>query len=264
MDRHDWALPSTHTRQPDPDWANARVIELAPGPLAEWDAPRYAEPGEFDPETCFYVGDRGGTSYFARMVSGGRELRLRVGEIPPAEVGVVFAAAALVNWHAAAGFCPACGGLTAAAHLGASRECLQCERELFPRTDPAVIVRVTDGADRILLGRQPSWEPGRMSVFAGFVEAGESLEQAVHRELLEEVGLSVGQVSYFGSQPWPFPRSIMLAFTTRAETTDVSTDDEIEAARWFTREELAAALAAGEVHLPSVHSIARRMIDAWM
>ena len=132
------------------------------------------------------------------------------------------------------------------------------------RSDPAVIVAVTDADDRLLLGRQPVWAKGRVSVFAGFVEAGESLEQAVHREVFEEVGLRLGPPRYLGSQPWPFPRSMMLGFTARALDTALTLDArEIEAARWYTRGQLETALAHGELTLPMRTSIAHRMITAW-
>jgi NAD+ diphosphatase len=133
-----------------------------------------------------------------------------------------------------------------------------------PRVDPAVIVAVLDAEDRLLLGRQSVWAPGRMSVFAGFVEVGESLEQAVHREVAEEVGLVLRSLRYLGSQPWPFPHSFMVAFAARAVDSTIWLDPtEIEEARWFTREELRDAVASAAVSLPPMTSIARRMIQAW-
>ncbi|WP_181783205.1 NAD(+) diphosphatase, partial [Pseudonocardia pini] len=148
--------------------------------------------------------------------------------------------------------------------------------EEYPRTDPAVICLVHDGADRVLLARQPVWPPGRYSVLAGFVEAGESLEACVAREIGEEVGLDVTDVTYLGSQAWPFPRSLMLGFHARADPDQplVPADGEIEEARWITRAELRESMARGDwaatpepgsrtVLLPGRVSIARSMLDAW-
>ena len=180
------------------------------------------------------------------------------------DVEVAFTAATLANWHRRSGFCGECGAVTEVTRAGGGRLCPQCAVEHFPRVDPAVIVAVTDAEDRILLGRQPVWVKGRVSVFAGFVEAGESLEQAVHREVFEEVGLRLSTPRYLGSQPWPFPRSIMLGFTARALDTSLTLDgNEIEDARWFTRAELDAAVASGSVSLPMRSAIAHRMITAW-
>ncbi len=181
-----------------------------------------------------------------------------------AELEVAFTAAALADWHRRSGFCGECGAVTVITRAGAGRFCSACAVEHYPRVDPAVIVAVTDADDRLLLGRQPVWAKGRVSVFAGFVEAGESLEQAVHREVFEEVGLKLASPRYLGSQPWPFPRSMMVGFAARAEDTVLTLDtSEIEQARWFTREELQAALGTGEVALPMTTSIAHRMITAW-
>jgi NAD+ diphosphatase len=146
---------------------------------------------------------------------------------------------------------------------GVARRCARCDLEHFPRTDPAVIVAVIDAEDRILLGSQPSWGP-RVSVLAGFVEVGESLEQAIHREIGEEVDVPVTDLCYFGSQPWPFPRSLMVGFFARAMSTRFSIDaDEISYAEWFTRDQLEARLSSGELGLPGRASIAYRMIEAW-
>jgi NAD+ diphosphatase len=134
-----------------------------------------------------------------------------------------------------------------------------CETEFFPRVDPAVIVLVTDG-DRALLGRQPGWPAGRYSTIAGFVEPGESLEDAVRREVLEETGIETGAMTYQSSQPWPFPRSLMLGFRAVARTTDVRLGDrELEDARWFHRDEL-----LGGSMMPFPQSIAYRLIHEWL
>ena len=148
-----------------------------------------------------------------------------------------------------------------AGHL---RRCPADTSEHFPRTDPAVIVLIVDGDDRALLGRHPSWGPGRFATFAGFVEPGESLEQAVHREVGEEVGLRLEDVQYVASQPWPFPSSLMIAFSAKAVAGEVRVDGvEIEVARWFSREDLTEAIAAGEVVMPGSASISSRLIEGW-
>jgi NAD+ diphosphatase len=134
----------------------------------------------------------------------------------------------------------------------------------FPRTDPAVIMLVTRGG-RALLGRQPSWDPGRYSSLAGFVEPGESPEDAVAREVWEETGVRVRDVRYHSSQPWPFPSSLMVGFTAEAEGDDITVDhDELEDARWFTREEMRASVAAGTILLPAPLSISHRLVAEWL
>lgn len=180
------------------------------------------------------------------------------------DAGLLTQAVALQNWHATHTHCPRCGALTRVASAGHVRVCPVDGSEHFPRTDPAVIMLVHDG-ERILLARGAAWPPGRMSILAGFVEAGESLEQAVVREVLEEVGVRVHDCRYLGSQPWPLPRSLMLGFFARADNgQDLRVDgEEIKSARWYTREELGAAAGAGEVLLPGRVSIARQLIEHW-
>ena len=154
------------------------------------------------------------------------------------ERDIAAAASAVTQWHRLEPMCPQCGGGTKVINGGFARHCTVCQRDHFPRTDPAVIVAVVDKSDRLLLGGQETWG-NRVSVLAGFVEAGESLEQAIHREIGEEVDISLSAVTYFGSQPWPFPRSLMVGFFARAATTDICIDaDEIAYADWFTREGL--------------------------
>jgi NAD+ diphosphatase len=148
---------------------------------------------------------------------------------------------------------------------GHVRRCPACDADHYPRTDPAVIVLVTDDDDRALLGRQASWPAGRFSTLAGFVEPGESLEAAVLREVREESGVVVDTVEYVASQPWPFPASLMLGYFARAATQPAAADGvELAEAAWFTRDALRAALASGEVGLPPATSISRRLIDAWL
>ncbi len=225
-----------------------------------------ATEGPYDPQRHRLVGRVGETVLFATDGgSGGTPLR-EVGDLlPAAELQAAMAALAMVEWHRLEGRCPGCGAASVAAAGGAERRCPSCASELFPRTDPAVIVAVVDRDDRLLLGRQAVWPEGRHSVLAGFVATGESLEQAVHREVAEETGVQVTDVTYVASQPWPFPRSIMLGFTARAVTTEVRVDGtEIVAARWFTRDELRHAVATGTVGLPGRTSIAYRLVTDWL
>ena len=180
------------------------------------------------------------------------------------EASYVVHAAGLAEWQWATRHCPRCGGVLAPQQGGHVLCCTECGRDQFPRTDPAVIMLITDVEDRALLGRQPSWPAGRWSTLAGFVEPGESAEQAVRREVFEESGIRVGEVSYFGSQPWPLPASLMLGFTGVATSTEIAVDDdEIEDARWFSREEARALAESGELLIPPGISISRTLITGW-
>lgn len=189
------------------------------------------------------------------------------------EAGQYVTALAVLTWHANARFCSRDGAATKPVQAGWVRVCDSCGREEYPRTDPAIICLVHDGADRILLARQPVWPDRMYSVLAGFVEAGESLEACVGREIEEEVGVRVHDVHYLGSQPWPFPRSIMLGFEAKADPTQefVFADGEIAEAQWFTREEVRDALETGDwstradakLLLPGSVSIARGMVESW-
>ena len=189
-------------------------------------------------------------------------LRFLGTKLPLDEANLVAHARALVLWHASQLYCGICGSASAPSAGGNSRRCLNedCGREIFPRTDPAVIVLVTEG-DRCLLGRQPGWPEGRYSTIAGFVEPGESLEDAVRREVYEEANVRISAVHYHSSQPWPFPSSLMLGFIADAATTEIRLNDgELEDARWFSREELKSDFPK----LPFRISIARRLVDHWV
>jgi NAD+ diphosphatase len=180
------------------------------------------------------------------------------------DAGLFVHAVALANWHATHTHCPRCGGPTAAAAAGHIRRCPADGSEHFPRTDPAVIMAVVGPDDRILLGRAAKWPARRFSTLAGFVEPGESLEQAVRREVREEAQLDVTGVTYLGSQPWPFPSSLMIGFRADAAAGEAVADgEELSEARWFTREELLAAVRDREVLLAPPVSIARRLIEHW-
>jgi NAD+ diphosphatase len=181
------------------------------------------------------------------------------------DAGLLTHAVALANWHATHTHCPRCGSLTEVVSAGHARHCPVDGSEHFPRIDPAVIMLVTDPDDRCLLARNRQWPPRRVSILAGFVEPGEAAEQAVAREVAEETGITVGQIRYLGSQPWPMPQSLMLGFRALASgAQDIQVDaDEIVEARWFSRAELRASVAAGELLLPPPVSIAHRIIESW-
>ena len=203
---------------------------------------------------------------------GARPLSLRdVGALlDDRDAGLMVHAVGLANWHAAHPRCARCGAPTDVVRGGSVRRCGQDGSEHFPRTDPAMIVLVHDGGDRCVLGRQSAWPAGRFSTLAGFVEPGESAEQAVVREVAEETGLAVREVSYVASQPWPFPSSLMLGFRARCDGDAVPrpVDGELEDARWFTRDELREAARwgarGGGLQLPGSVSIAALLIDGWL
>lgn len=193
-----------------------------------------------------------------------QDLRVLGTVLDDRDAGLLTEATAVLRWHLVHPRCPRCGEATDVVAAGWVRRCPRDGSEHFPRTDPAVIMTVVDDDDRVLLGHNPAWPAGRYSTLAGFVEPGESLEAAVRREVLEEVGVVVGEVTYLGNQPWPFPASLMLGFAARAVDTRVRTDDvEITDARWFSREELRAAATAGTVVLPGGISIAARLVEHW-
>jgi NAD+ diphosphatase len=191
------------------------------------------------------------------------ELRALAPMLPPDAASLLAYARALVLWRARHRFCGVCGTGNVPVRAGHVMRCtrVECGNETFPRLDPAIIVLVTDATgERALLGRQSVWPAGRYSTIAGFVEPGESLEDAVVREVAEETGVDVGQVAYESSQPWPFPSSLMLGFRAIARSEAISLrDGELEDARWFTR----AELAAGHPALPPAGAISARLIDGW-
>jgi len=191
-------------------------------------------------------------------------LREAFGSVDESELALLVHAVGLAEWHHAYRHCPRCGGELRSREAGHVLRCVDCSRDQFPRTDSAVIMLITDSEDRALLGRQPSWPEGRWSTLAGFVEPGETLETAVRREVFEEVGVTVGEVTYAGSQPWPLPASLMLGFTGNALSTDIQVDgQEIQAARWWSREEALAGAQDGTLVVPPGISISRSLITTW-
>ncbi|MEO8306421.1 MAG: NAD(+) diphosphatase [Pseudomonadota bacterium] len=188
------------------------------------------------------------------------ELRPLASELAAPEAALLGYARALNIWRANHRFCGRCGAPTVPTRAGHARLCTSCDNETFPRIDPAIIVLVHDG-QQALLGRQANWPPNRYSTIAGFVEPGETLEEAVRREVDEETGIHTSTIDYHSSQPWPFPSSLMLGFQARGEyAVPTLRDGELEDARWFT----SAQLRAGAVLLPPRETISRRLIDAWL
>ncbi|HEX4178824.1 MAG TPA: NAD(+) diphosphatase, partial [Rhizomicrobium sp.] len=200
------------------------------------------------------------------------EMRAAAFTLPARDIAIAGQAKALLDWHKRHGFCPNCGYATQFAEAGYKRNCPQCGAEHFPRTDPVVIMlpifKSKDGfADECLIGRNLRFPPLLFSAFAGFVEPGETMEEAVRRELLEEVELKVGAVTYHATQPWPFPSSLMLGCYAQALNRDFRIDGhEIEAARWLSKDEVRARLANGiedEMRLPAPIAIAHHLIRDW-
>jgi NAD+ diphosphatase len=180
------------------------------------------------------------------------------------DAGLLTHAVGLANWHAVATHCSRCGSPTEPIMAGSARRCVNDGSEHFPRVEPAVIMLVADAADRCLLARNVQWPKGRVSILAGFVETGESAEHAVAREVYEEVGITVTDVTYLASQPWPMPHSLMLGFRALAVDQEIhEDDDEIAEAAWYSRDELKAAIESHELLMPPSLSISRWLIETW-
>ncbi|WP_127480726.1 NAD(+) diphosphatase [Nocardioides pantholopis] len=242
----------------------------------DWVAPQDAPPG-----VRVLLGEQAGRAWFAVLADPAyaqaepdlvrvRDLLAPLAAGTIADAPLLFHAIGLAEWHAATRFCPRCGGSLEPRKAGHELACTRCGRTQFPRTDPAVIMLITAGEpgapdERCLLGRQAVWPEGRFSTLAGFCEPGESLEDAVRREVQEESGVLVGEVAYLGNQAWPFPASLMLGFVGRATSTEISLDqdDELEEARWFTRADLRSEVEAGRVQLPGGVSISRSLVEQW-
>lgn len=194
------------------------------------------------------------------------ELRAAMSSLTPRDAELVATAKALVGWHSTHGFCARCGATTDMVQAGWQRTCPDCGGHHFPRTDPVVIMLILHGND-VLVGRSPGWPEGMYSLLAGFVEPGETLEAAVRREVFEEAGVEVAEVDYLASQPWPFPASLMIGCRGYAVTRDIERDpNEIEDARWVSREVMADVLAGLDtsIHAARKGSIARFLIEHWL
>ena len=249
---------------------NARAVMLTPEEAAELIEAT---------DTLVLLGEDEGTAYFAvavgardeaahaRLAARGEFLDLRdtAPLLAARETALLAHARAMMHWHQTHRHCGSCGAPTRIVEAGHSRLCTdeRCARPVYPRTDPAIIVAVSRGA-RLLLGRKPEWPAGRYSTVAGFVEPGETLEEAVAREVKEETGIVCDAVHYHSSQPWPFPSSIMLGFHATASSEDILVDrNELEDARWFSRESMASGLADGSFLLPRPLSVSFRLIEDW-
>lgn len=261
-------------------WPSARVLILDDDGRArvQADGSLLACEGESlggGPGASLFLGRRDGLAWFAAHARhhavhapAWLDLRRAAATWPAFESGVFAMARALLHWQSSTRFCSACGGDITFRRAGYTAHCTQCGKDHYPRVDPAVIVAVSDG-ERLLLGRQASWPPRRYSVVAGFVEPGETLEQTVLREVMEEARVRVRTCRYLGAQPWPFPGALMLGFCADAEPDVPQVDGELEDARWFTFDEIDAALARdgdedGEgLLLPPAISIAHALIAHW-
>src|SRR3954447_19504314 len=245
------------------------VQEDAAGPRLMWDEQTVLPAG------AVYLGEADGVPYAAvrgersltvdgRPVDAWAGLREIGADLDDLDAGLLVQAVGILEWHDRHRFSPLTGAPTTVERAGWVQRDPTTGTEFFPRTDPAVIMLVHDGADRVVLGRQAVWPPGRFSILAGFVEPGESAEAAVAREVAEEVGLQVTDIRYVGSQPWPFPQSLMLGFVARAESGDTLRldPDEIEEARWSPRDDL--PWGAAPRALPPPVSIARHILDRWI
>ena len=266
----------------DEFWAKGKIIDLL-GDRFRIDGAKLAlltsaqvdelEKQSADVERYFLGLDSNQVAYFvahrgiapSEYPSGYESLRTIGKSLSDLEIGAAVHALALSLWHQSHRRCAKCGAETKSTLGGSVRKCLSCEADHHPRTDPAVIVLVKDKSDRILLGRQRVWPPKRFSTFAGFVEPGESFERTVVREVAEECGGSVESMRYLGSQPWPFPASLMIAFEATITNPDsVKADgEEIEEIIWLDRESLKSKVQSEELLLPPKISVARAMIESW-
>lgn len=214
--------------------------------------------------------DRAGVPSFTALqaeVAGGPAVFSLLGNLNSEDAPLFATALSLARWHSRHGFCANCGAQTEIVRGGWSRRCPACSAEHFPRVDPVVIM-LAEHDGKLLLGRQYHYPPRRYSALAGFLELGETIEAAVARELREEAGIDVTDVTYAASQPWPFPSSLMVGCTARALSDELKVDHgELEDARWFTREEVASALtdaADGAFQAPPRHAIARTLLERWL
>jgi NAD+ diphosphatase len=285
-------------RRTDADWLNARLADahtqilplwnLQPLLLGSGDAVRagFFAPGLCEtlagPDAlCVFLGLDSDRAVFALDISAAaaperegalagrgqfRDLRAAAALLPPDEIAILAPAKALIDWHQRHGFCPRCGARTLFADAGWRRLCTSCGADHFPRTDPVVIMLAHDG-EECLVGRGHQFQPQMFSALAGYVEPGETIEEAVRREILEETGVRTGDVTYYATQPWPFPSSLMIGCFAEALSRDIVLQDhELAEARWLDRQ-TARALLAGEtiggIRIPPPLAIAHHLIRTW-
>ena len=297
MTRHDTAdnllvhpeLDRASQRRDDDAWAaeqwrspRRRAIVLAdergwiPGAQAGWLDDTGLRDIESSLVTKWFLGLLDETPCFAVLLQATDQLdasdgnwqglRAIAGTLPADDAALFAHGLALAHWYRLHRYCGGCGQPLVVSAAGHAHRCRNeaCDNDtVFPRVDPAIIVTVSCG-EQVLLGRQPHWPEGMYSCIAGFLEAGESLEQAVRREVMEEVGVVVDDIRYASSQPWPFPQSLMVGFHCTTRDQDITLhDDELEDARWFSRADIDRGLAAGSLQLPSAISISRRLLEEW-
>lgn len=256
-------------------WPNALVLQFNSEKFASQSNQltfvKGASLGEYDAQIDYFLGVKDGENFFLRhlndetLTSEFKSLRAIGSFLSPRDIGLAVHAQGLANWHSKHPRCSLCGGPTVVVLAGAVRRCPADQSEHYPRTDSAIIVLIKNDKDQILLGRQKVWPKYRFSTFAGFVEPGESFEHCVIREVREEAGVELTKINYLGSQPWPFPASLMIAFEAITNTPELARPDgdEIEEIRWFSREEMKSAILDKSLILPFEISVARQMINAW-
>jgi NAD+ diphosphatase len=280
----------TNQNSLDQLWSKARILHIAEGRIAASgtalsfisasDVAAAIESGDFAEGSKYFLGldIESRTPFFAwdtnwhkplsdeEKNEGFSTVRELGAQLSEQELELSLHAIALSNWHSAHPRCPRCGAATRVDLGGAARFCEADQSQHHPRTDSAVIVLVKDRQDRILLGHQPVWPEGRFSTFAGFLEPGETFEQCVAREIFEESAVQVSELKYLGSQPWPFPASIMISFEAVTDNPEDARGDgeEITEVKWFSRAELLAATKDGSLLLPPSISVARKMIERWL
>ncbi|MCZ0964009.1 NAD(+) diphosphatase [Paracoccus benzoatiresistens] len=268
-----------------PFWQGKPLFEAGPGPRLAW-LPSGDPLVRDRAATSLFLGlDADGIAHFAVDLSGLAppdgdpatvlglpetrqfvDLRAVLPELNHRDAGIAAPAKGIFEWRRSHGFCSNCGARNVVAHAGWRFDCPACKRPHFPRTDPVVIMLVLDG-DRVLLGRQPGWDEGMYSLLAGFIEPGESVEEAVRREVHEESAIRIGDVRYLTSQPWPFPASLMIGCVARAVTSAITIDpSELEHALWADKAEIADALAGRHERIRPARkgSIAQAILRAWV
>ncbi len=272
LDLHGWDYPSVIDRAIalrsddylDQLWRDpqARVIEIDRNDKIRYPICGMRTSGSR--QGTIFLGLCEGDPYFARRVYSIDGITYRDPRLSARDYQLISTALAIWKWQESTRYCPQCAhGLVFSSH-GYSATCSGCGQEVFPRIDPAVIVAVLDSDDRLYLAHNRQWVKGRISVLAGYIEAGESAEQAIYREILEESSLTISAMKYLGSQPWPFPRSFMLAYAALASGEDRVDGDELQWGKWYRRDELRAEIEKKTITVPPPGSIAHAMVDGWL